>query len=502
MSANTSLAGSDPHVSLQDAVFAALSPDGAHVRPAGEADAGAHHEYTPQDTRSDYDSGMLGDGVAAAQAQGQRLAQGQGHMAARHGLGQFNHGVLSAAGAMLDDGEQHAADDAGVGHLVLGGALDNAEKKPGALANARGTGESWPALHHEVEPAIRTEPAADSAHPAAAAAGEEHSWDIIHEIPHPEGVHKIAPIVDSAHEVAASAAADQLFANRDIAMPVQAIEPIPDPAALDPALNEAGAADAGSTLGGKAEPGARVALYDNGALVDTVEADADGNWGASPELGEGAHQLTAMAPGADGNLALLSSMTIVVAEQAAASADGVVPAGYSDFNAGLVPEALQGHDFTLDFDALSALLSSAGAATDDAARQSAVAGYAAFALPDDVQLQVEDADDSSVMKLDSASQVFDLSALLQAPAAGDNQFRLALSDVLQQGGKLLFADGAASDHGAAGAKLGLDDVLASGNDGDWAHAADLSGGHAYGNYQPVPQGLEWLLQYGAENQPA
>jgi hypothetical protein len=510
MKADTSLAGNDPHVSLEDAVFAALSPDGPHARPAGEADAGAHHEYTAVDTRSDYDSGMMGDALGAAQAQGQRPTQGQGHAAGRHGLGQFNHGVLSTAGAMLGEGEHHDAGDSGVGHLALGGAADNAEKKPGVAANSHGKEESWSALHHEIEVAISTEPAADGHHHATPAiADEQHTWDFIHEIPHPEGVHKISPIVDSAHEIAASEAAGQLFAGRDSLGAVAAqVQSVPEPAPGEPSASDP--ADAGSTLGGKVEPGARVSLYDNGALVDTVQADADGNWGASPQLGEGAHQLTAMTADAEGNQAVASNLTIVVAEQAEPQADNASLATADGFNAGLVPEALQGHGFAADFDALSTMLSAAGAPADGLAHQSAVSEYAAFSLPDDGQMQVEGADDGSVMKLDSASQVFDLSALfhgLQAPAAAEassSPLALALSDVLEQGGKDLFAADIATDHGNAGATLALADVLA-GDGSDWAHAADALGGQlngqTYGGYQPTAQGLEWLQQYGAENQP-
>ncbi|AEK63419.1 Large repetitive protein [Collimonas fungivorans Ter331] len=506
MNADTSLAGNDPHASLEDAVFAALSPDSAHARPAGEADAGAHHEYTAVDARSDYDSGMMGDALGAAQAQGQRQAQGQGHAAGRHGLGQFNHGVLSTAGAMLGEGEHHEAGDSGVGHLALGGAADNTEKKPGVAANNHGKEESWSALHHEIEVAIRTEPAADSGHHATPAiADEQHTWDFIHEIPHPEGVHKIAPIVDSAHEITVSETGGQLFAGRDslgaVAAPVQSMpEPVPaEPSASDPA-------DTGSTLGGKVEPGARVSLYDNGALVDTVQADADGNWGASPQLGEGAHQLTAMAADAAGNQTVASNLTIVVAEQAEPQADNASLATADGFNAGLVPEALQGHGFAADFDALSAMLSAAGASADDLAHPSAVSEYAAFSLPDDGQMQVEGADDSSVLKLDSASQVFDLSALfhgLQAPAvaeAGGSPLTLALGDVLEPGAKDLFAADTTTSHDHAGATLVLEDLLADSS--DWAHAADALGGQAYSAYQPAAQGLDWLQQYGAENQPA
>ena len=508
MNADTSLAGNDPHVSLEDAVFAALSPDSAQARPAGEADAGAHHEYTAVDARSDYDSGMMGDALGAAQAQGQRQAQGQGHAAGRHGLGQFNHGVLSTAGAMLGDAGQHEAGDSSVGHLTLGGAADNTEKKPSVAANSHGKEESWSALHHEVEVAVRTEPAADSGHHHAtpAIADEQHTWDFIHEIPHPEGVHKIAPIVDSAHEITVSETAGQLFAGRDslgaAAAPVQSMpEPVPaEPSASDPA-------DAGSTLGGKVEPGARVSLYDNGALVDTVQADADGNWGASPQLGEGAHQLTAMTADAAGNQAVASNLTIVVAEQTEQAVDSVSLAAANGFDSGLLPESLQGHGFAADFDALSALLSAAGAPADNLGYQSAVSEYAAFSLPDDGPMQAEGADDSSVLKLDSASQVFDLSALfqgLQAPAAaeaGNSPFKLALGDVLEQGGKDLFAADGATDHGNAGATLALADILASDGSG-WAHIPDMLDGQISGNYQPAAQGLEWLQQYGAENQPA
>ncbi|WP_413499167.1 BapA/Bap/LapF family large adhesin [Buttiauxella gaviniae] len=64
---------------------------------------------------------------------------------------------------------------------------------------------------------------------------------------------------------------------------------------------------------GKAEAGATVKIYDNGALLDSVVADSNGNWSyTSTPLAQGLHNLTVTATDADGNTSPASSFTLTV----------------------------------------------------------------------------------------------------------------------------------------------------------------------------------------------
>ncbi|MFE8898268.1 Ig-like domain-containing protein, partial [Cobetia marina] len=76
---------------------------------------------------------------------------------------------------------------------------------------------------------------------------------------------------------------------------------------VDPVTGELASGDSTDdttpTLTGTAEAGSSVAIYDGETLLDTVTADADGNWSVtlSDPLAEGDHSLTAVATDAAGN---------------------------------------------------------------------------------------------------------------------------------------------------------------------------------------------------------
>ncbi|POP41210.1 hypothetical protein CHU33_23865 [Superficieibacter electus] len=73
--------------------------------------------------------------------------------------------------------------------------------------------------------------------------------------------------------------------------------------------------DAQPTLSGTAEAGATVSIYDNGDLLDSVVADAQGNWSFTPAaaLDDGTHDLTAIATDTAGNSGPASApFTVVV----------------------------------------------------------------------------------------------------------------------------------------------------------------------------------------------
>jgi VCBS repeat-containing protein len=70
--------------------------------------------------------------------------------------------------------------------------------------------------------------------------------------------------------------------------------------------------DTRPVLNGSAEAGARVAIYDNGALLATVTAAIDGTWEYLPAtLGNGQHVFTAIATDAAGNVSPTSSGFII-----------------------------------------------------------------------------------------------------------------------------------------------------------------------------------------------
>ncbi|MDW8847681.1 Ig-like domain-containing protein, partial [Erwinia sp. MMLR14_017] len=67
--------------------------------------------------------------------------------------------------------------------------------------------------------------------------------------------------------------------------------------------------DPAPTFTGAAEAGSQVTLYDNGVLLATITADAEGNWSYTPttNLSEGTHSITATATDAAGNVSELSN---------------------------------------------------------------------------------------------------------------------------------------------------------------------------------------------------
>ncbi|WP_438451811.1 Ig-like domain-containing protein, partial [Listeria monocytogenes] len=67
--------------------------------------------------------------------------------------------------------------------------------------------------------------------------------------------------------------------------------------------------DTTPTLGGTAEAGSRVSVYDGTTLLGTTTADSSGKWTFTPTtgLGEGAHSITVTATDAAGNVSTPSA---------------------------------------------------------------------------------------------------------------------------------------------------------------------------------------------------
>ncbi|MGI8395914.1 BapA prefix-like domain-containing protein [Rhizobium sp. SA279] len=89
--------------------------------------------------------------------------------------------------------------------------------------------------------------------------------------------------------------------------------------------------DATPTLLGSAEPGSTVRIYDNGKLIGTTTAGADGKWSFTPStpLADGAHTFSATATDKDNNTSS-SSNPIVVEIDTIAPDQPAAPTGYVD----------------------------------------------------------------------------------------------------------------------------------------------------------------------------
>lgn len=72
--------------------------------------------------------------------------------------------------------------------------------------------------------------------------------------------------------------------------------------------------DTQPTLNGTAEANSAVSIFDNGALVATVNANASGNWSFTPtgNLTEGSHAFTATATNANGTGSVSTAATVIV----------------------------------------------------------------------------------------------------------------------------------------------------------------------------------------------
>lgn len=82
--------------------------------------------------------------------------------------------------------------------------------------------------------------------------------------------------------------------------------------------------DTQPTLNGTAEANSAVSIFDNGALVTTVNANASGNWSWTPtaSLGQGSHAYSVSAADAAGNVSAASPSTTIIVDTIAPSAPG------------------------------------------------------------------------------------------------------------------------------------------------------------------------------------
>lgn len=82
--------------------------------------------------------------------------------------------------------------------------------------------------------------------------------------------------------------------------------------------------DTQPTLNGTAEANSAVSIFDNGALVTTVNANASGNWSWTPtaSLGQGSHAYSVSAADAAGNVNAASPSTTIIVDTIAPGAPG------------------------------------------------------------------------------------------------------------------------------------------------------------------------------------
>ncbi|EBP1890545.1 type I secretion C-terminal target domain-containing protein, partial [Salmonella enterica] len=86
--------------------------------------------------------------------------------------------------------------------------------------------------------------------------------------------------------------------------------------------------DTQPTLNGTAEANSAVSIFDNGALVATVNANASGNWSFTPtgNLTEGSHAFTATATNANGTGSVSTAATVIVDTLAPGTPSGTLSA--------------------------------------------------------------------------------------------------------------------------------------------------------------------------------
>ncbi|EKR1376855.1 BapA prefix-like domain-containing protein [Salmonella enterica subsp. enterica serovar Typhi] len=82
--------------------------------------------------------------------------------------------------------------------------------------------------------------------------------------------------------------------------------------------------DTQPTLNGTAEANSAVSIFDNGALVATVNANTSGNWSWTPtaSLGQGSHAYSVSAADAAGNVSAASPSTTIIVDTIAPGAPG------------------------------------------------------------------------------------------------------------------------------------------------------------------------------------
>ncbi|MDW9658554.1 BapA prefix-like domain-containing protein, partial [Sinorhizobium meliloti] len=94
---------------------------------------------------------------------------------------------------------------------------------------------------------------------------------------------------------------------------------------VGPITNNSKTNDATPTLSGSAEPGSTIKIYDDGKLIGTTTAGADGKWTFTPDtpLADGFHSITATATDKDNNTSPALPELVFVIDTVAPSAPAI-----------------------------------------------------------------------------------------------------------------------------------------------------------------------------------
>lgn len=256
---------------------------------------------------------------------GRVIADGQGHWKftpdtpLQDGEHVFNYRVVDQAGnaSQVSDEIVFTVDTAPVG-VTLEGALDDAGAITGEIISGGVTDDSTPTLYGSANPGGLVQVYEGSVLLGQAIAAADGSWRFTPAQPLSEGPHRLhATVITAAH--GESSASDVFDLTIDVTPPgVPSIESVMDDvgSVLGQVLSGQYTDDTMPTLLGKADAGSVVNLYDNGVLLGSAVAGADGLWTFTPAvpLADGAHVFSAVSVDAAGNQSAPSSPYTVLVD--------------------------------------------------------------------------------------------------------------------------------------------------------------------------------------------
>ncbi|WP_423196817.1 hypothetical protein DFLDMN_000344 [Cupriavidus sp. H19C3] len=188
---------------------------------------------------------------------------------------------------------------------VTSEVIDDAGTDRGAIPEGSRTDDATPTFIGTTEPGATVDIYDDGERIGTVTAADTGAWSFTPATPLDDGEHSITMTTTDERGVVSDPTAPFLFVVDTIAPAVPVIDgltdnvgpvrgPIADGSIID---------DATPTSNGTAEPGTRIAIFDNGEQIGTVMADDAGNWSFTPEtpLAEGPHSLTVTTTDEAGN---------------------------------------------------------------------------------------------------------------------------------------------------------------------------------------------------------
>lgn len=229
----------------------------------------------------------------------------------------FTYQLIDQAGGTspMSDPIAFTVDTAQVG-VTLEGALDDAGLTTGDIAPGGITDDSTPTLYGKSNSGGIVKIYEGTVLLGQTVVGEDGSWHFTPDVALSEGTHNLhATVTTAAH--GESSASDAFTLTVDLTPPgTPSIEAVMDDVGSLQGLVLSGqyTDDATPTLHGKADADAVVNLYDNGLLLGSVVADANGHWSFTPgvPLGDGIHEFSAQSVDTAGNASGLSNLYTVM----------------------------------------------------------------------------------------------------------------------------------------------------------------------------------------------